>query len=297
VRWVGLPEALGRRVHEQTAYPLRGQHQSTPCEGCHSEKLPLAKRYKRLDFDACKDCHRDVHQGQFNDRQAGRCESCHSVAGFAPAAFDVEEHATTKFLLEGSHEAAPCGSCHGGKRPRLDWQVPKQACADCHENPHGARFEREMSAGGCAQCHDIVAWDVPKIAHDTWPLTGKHRGLQCIQCHAATEADQRAGAGPSYALAPRECEGCHEDVHLGQFRLSEPQKGCADCHTSRSFALPGFDHLARTGYALDGKHEGVRCAQCHVRTELSSGQATSLWRLPYSECRDCHKNPHVEGQP
>lgn len=293
VRWLGLPEALGRRVHQQTQYPLAGQHERTPCESCHSPKLPLARRYRQLEFDDCKDCHRDVHKGQFKDREGGRCESCHTLSGFAPATFDGEDHARTEFALEGGHRAAPCASCHTGPAPRLDWQLQKQACADCHENPHGSRFAREMQNGGCGTCHDIVAWDVPKIAHETWPLTGKHRGLDCNQCHDATEADQTAGAGPSYRLAPRECEGCHADVHLGQFQLSEPERGCAACHTAQTFKLPGYDHEQGTGYALDGKHAELRCAQCHPTATLADGQSTPLWRLPYDDCKDCHADPHA----
>jgi hypothetical protein len=295
VRWLGLPEALGRRVHKDTNYPLTGQHKQTPCESCHSEKLPVAKRYRQLEFDDCKDCHRDVHQGQFADRDDGKCESCHSLSGFTPTSFGFEEHQTSEFPLSGAHDAAPCGTCHTGKAPRLDWQLKQRACAECHDNPHGTRFEREMQAEGCAGCHSAVAWDVPKIEHDTWPLQGRHESVRCDQCHAATEADQKAGAGPSYKLAPRECEGCHTDVHLGQFRLSEPKKTCGDCHDARSFKLPDFDHQESTGYALDGKHGKVGCPACHAPTQLADGQSTPLWRLPYEECRDCHKNPHVEG--
>lgn len=296
VRWLGLPEALGRRVHRQTRYPLVGGHQRTPCKSCHSEKLPRAQRYRDLDFDACMDCHKDVHRGQFSERSGGACESCHDVQAFAPASFGAEEHATTELALVGSHEAAPCQSCHTGKAPRLDWQLDKQTCADCHKNPHGDRFEREMAADGCATCHGTVAWDLPKIEHDSWPLLGKHASARCDECHTATEADQRAGAGPSYKLAPRECEGCHTDVHLGQFRLSEPEKECGACHDAQSFQLPDFDHVRGTGYALEGKHAKLACAACHVPTQLTDGRTTPLWRLPYDECKDCHQDPHVEAK-
>jgi hypothetical protein len=296
IRWLGLPDALGRRVHDKTAYPLEGKHETTECDACHSPKLPRPKRYRQLVFGRCADCHKDVHKGQFDDRQAGECATCHSLAGFAPTRFGVELHATSRFALDGGHEAAPCASCHTGKSPRVDWQVPRQACADCHENPHGTQFEREMQAGGCKSCHNVVAWDIPNIAHETWPLTGAHQKVRCDQCHTPTEADRRAGAGVSYRDAPRECEGCHDDLHLGQFRLSEPRKDCQDCHQTQSFKLPNYDHLTATGYALTGKHAKVRCAACHVRTEIAGGESTALWRLPYDDCKDCHKDPHSEGE-
>jgi len=118
--------------------------------------------------------------------------------------------------------------------------------------------------------------------------------VRCDQCHTPTEADRLAGNGPSYREAPRECEGCHADVHLGQFQLSDPERPCASCHDAARFELPRFDHEKSAGYALAGKHAQVPCSACHPTSELSDGQVTRLWRLPYSECRDCHEDPHVE---
>lgn len=292
IRWLGLPEALGRRVHDKTSYPLEGKHRSTDCASCHLPALPRAKRYRQLSFERCQDCHKDVHEGQFADRNDGACEACHGLAGFTPTAFGVELHKTSRFALSGGHEATPCAGCHTGKRPRLDWQIKKQACADCHENPHGAQFSAEMERGGCGVCHDALAWDVPNVAHDTWPLTGAHQKVRCEQCHSVSEADKRAGSGVSYRDAPRECEGCHEDVHLGQFRLSEPAKACQACHATASFKLPGYEHERATGYALVGKHDKLACAKCHLQSELANGESTKLWRLPYADCKDCHRSPH-----
>lgn len=293
IRWLGLPDALGRRVHDKTSYPLEGKHEATACEACHSPELPRAKRYRQLSFGRCNDCHRDVHEGQFKDRDRGECSACHSVEGFAPTTFGVELHAGTRFALTGGHEAAPCASCHTGKAPRLSWQVQRQSCADCHDNPHGDQFAEQMSAGGCGSCHQVAAWDLLKIAHDTWPLLGAHQQARCEECHTPTEADRRAGAGVSYQDAPRECEGCHEDIHLGQFRLSEPQKTCEACHDAERFELPRFDHDAATGYALTGKHARTACGACHLRTQLQGGESTVLWRLPYDDCKDCHGDPHA----
>jgi hypothetical protein len=294
IRWLGLPDAVGRGVHDKTQYPLEGRHATLACPTCHSPALPPARRFRKLAFGACSDCHTDAHRGEFRDRERGACEPCHGVAGFSPTRFGVEAHATTHFALGGAHESAPCGSCHTGPSPRLDWQQPKRACAECHDNPHGARFEAEMQAEGCASCHSVVAWDMPKFAHDSWPLTGKHQSVRCDQCHTPSEADRLAGNGDSYRQAPRECEGCHADVHLGQFQLSDPVKPCDACHDTTGFRLPQFDHEQRTGYPLAGKHARVQCGACHPMSALTDGRVTALWRLPYAECRDCHKNPHVE---
>ncbi len=301
IRWLGLPDSIGRRAHSRTAYPLEGRHEKVACGSCHDKSLPTQKRFRELDFDGCADCHSDPHQGQFQDRQAGECGPCHDTQGFAPTLFGVDLHATTEFSLEGGHEAAPCGSCHTETaipraRGRLGWQIAERACASCHENPHGDQFTTEMAQGGCGHCHTTAAWDVPNIAHDTWPLTGAHQKARCDQCHTPTEEDRRAGTGVSYREAPRECEGCHVDVHFGQFRLSEPVLLCQQCHTTRTFAVESFAHEERTGFPLVGKHAQVDCKQCHTEQVLSDGRKTNLWRLPYNDCRDCHKNPHTEGE-
>ncbi len=296
IRWLGLPDSLGLEVHDKTRYTLTGKHVSTRCDACHSPKLPSKRRFRQLAFDDCLDCHQDSHEGQFSDRDNGACEPCHTTAGFSPTSFGVEAHQTSRFELTGAHEAAPCGTCHKSPPPRLDWQVPKSACADCHENPHGTRFAAEMKQDGCATCHSSVAWDMPHVAHETWPLTGKHASVRCDQCHTPTAADRQAGHGESYKDAPRECEACHDDVHLGQFRLSDPVTSCEGCHATATFKIPNFDHPARTGYALIGQHQRVACAACHLPTELRDGRRTTLWRLPYDECRDCHKNPHVDAR-
>ncbi|HKO92580.1 MAG TPA: hypothetical protein VJU61_15600, partial [Polyangiaceae bacterium] len=78
-------------------------------------------------------------------------------------------------------------------------------------------------------------------------------------------------------------------------------RGCADCHSDRAFQLPDYAHEQATGYALDGKHAELRCEQCHPKATLSDGQSTTLWRLPYDDCKDCHADPHAsprqEGAP
>lgn len=285
VRWLGLPERVGRRAHAKTSYPLVGQHQKLDCAVCHDKRLPVATRYRGLDFDGCADCHEDVHKGQFETREEGECSQCHTEQGFAPTTFGVAEHASTGFSLTGGHDAAPCGSCHTGPPPRLDWQVEQASCASCHDNPHGQQFAAEMAQGGCASCHTSAAWDVPNIAHETWPLTGAHAAARCEQCHTQ-----------NYQDAPRECEGCHEDLHRGQFRFTEPVRGCEDCHTSQSFKVTDFNHESQASYALLGKHAEAECSKCHREQELSDGQLSPLWRLPYSECRDCHGDPHKEGE-
>lgn len=290
IRWLGLPEATGRDNHAKTRYPLAGKHAQVECESCHPKSMPAARRFKNLAFAACAACHRDPHAGEFKARSAGECAQCHTVAGFTPTTFGVIAHATTTFALEGKHVATPCGACHTAPRPRKDLRVGKQACADCHANPHGTQFAKEMQQGGCASCHTPIDWHQSKIDHSIWPLVGAHANTPCAACHG-----EKKGAAPAaYRGVPRTCEGCHDDVHAGQFTQTPPAKACTACHAHDTFAIAkAFDHRT-TGYPLDGKHEPVACAKCHPTTALRDGSQAVRWRLGYRQCRDCHANPHTE---
>ncbi len=294
IRWLGLPAKVGLDAHDKTPFPLKGKHLSVKCKQCHSPNLPPKKRFRELAFARCSDCHDDQHNGEFDTRDNGECGRCHTDAGFQPSRFGVELHATTKFALVGRHQAVPCGTCHENlkKKHRLDWRQKKQECASCHENPHGDQFKREMKQGGCAHCHSPLDWDLPNIEHETWPLTGAHAKARCDQCHTPTPEDRKLGRGVSYKRAPRDCEGCHQDLHAGQFRLSKPVRGCGDCHTTWKFKIAAFDHKKKTGYALEGKHARAECVACHADQVLENGETAALYRLPYSSCRDCHADPH-----
>ncbi len=294
IQWLGLPRAIGLATHAHTDYPLAGKHESVNCAGCHKPEVPRDARFRKLAFARCADCHQDQHKGEFARRSGGECAPCHATAGFYPTSFSVAIHASTSFPLVGKHGAAPCLSCHKAARPRMDLHIAAQACVDCHENPHGTQFGKEMAQGGCAHCHEATGWKLPKIDHSTWPLTGAHATAECDSCHHASAADRQKGSGASYRGVPRACTGCHEDVHLGQFRLSQPVLECDRCHSTRAFKIPDFDHAAIAHYALTGAHAKVECARCHAAANVPGEKPTSRWRLPPSatECSFCHANPH-----
>jgi hypothetical protein len=298
VLWLGMARKVGLSAHAKTAYPLLGKHDEVPCAGCHRPALPRNARYRELAFKRCNDCHADAHAGRFQPRDNGECRACHSESGFRPALFGVALHATTPFPLAGHHVAVACSKCHQ-KEPtqgrRLDWTLSKTACADCHENPHGNQFAKEMQQSGCATCHTPMDWDIPKIDHSIWPLTGAHASTPCAACHSATEQDRKAGSGPSYRLAPRACDGCHDDVHRGQFRLQDPKKSCELCHSTAAFEIRDFPHERLTGYLLEGRHQTLACSKCHLTEPAKSGDPVVRYRLGYRRCRDCHADPHKEA--
>lgn len=292
IKWVGLPASTGRDNHGKTRYPLEGKHTGIECVACHPASKPAAARFKNLRFGTCASCHPDKHQGEFASRNNGECAQCHVLAGFTPTTFGATQHATTKLPLDGKHAATPCSGCHPGSRPRLSFVVAKQACADCHANPHGDQFATEMGRGGCATCHSSVDWHQAKVDHTSWPLVGSHARTACAACHG----EQKKGAEPAaYRGVPRTCEGCHDDIHAGQFRQTQPTKDCKTCHDTEAFTIAStFDHQ-KTRYPLEGKHKPLACAKCHMTETLRNGVQAVRWRLGYTQCKDCHASPHREG--
>lgn len=286
IKWLGLPESIGRASHEKTKYPLDGKHRDTACAACHVPSRPENARFRKVAFNRCTACHADKHEGEFGKDD---CATCHSVNGFSPTTFGVAQHVQTGYTLDGKHAATPCSGCHPGTRPRTSWKQPKQQCDQCHENPHGTQFENEMKVDGCAHCHTPYSWTQAKIDHSTFPLTGAHARATCVGCHGNVAQGAEAGA---FRGVPRDCEGCHEDVHAGQFRTGDqPAKACATCHTTEQWKIERFDHT-KTRYPLEGAHEKLACAKCHPTEELHDGTQAVRYRLGYFACRDCHADPH-----
>jgi hypothetical protein len=296
VRWLGLPDSLGYRVHHLTDFPLAGKHASVACEGCHAEAKPPAERYRGVAHARCADCHADPHRGELKEHHEGECGACHVPHGFSPATFGLVQHQSTRFPLDGKHLAAPCAACHGAERPRLSFHAAGSDCQSCHPNPHGERVAQELRQGGCAHCHATAGWSFPRFDHSIWPLEGAHREASCDRCHMP-EGHGR-GRDPArvdfarFGGAPRECSGCHDDPHAGQFAASAPVRACDHCHDATTFRLYNFPHHALTRFALTGAHENAPCGDCHRVETLHNGTSAVRYRLGYTRCADCHANPH-----
>ena len=296
IRWLGLPDSLGYRVHRLTAFPLVGKHETVACESCHSEARPPAERYRAVAHERCADCHQDPHEGELKDHNDGECGGCHVPHGFSPSTFGLVQHQRTSFALNGKHLAAPCASCHGKQRPRLAFHLEGSDCQSCHENPHGDRVDRELQLGGCAYCHATAGWSFPRIDHSSWPLEGAHREVSCDRCHAAQpEAHKHDAAQIDFARfgdAPRDCAGCHDDPHAAQFTASEPVRTCDACHDATTFRLYNFAHDALTQFPLTGAHKNSQCGDCHRVETLRNDTSAVRYRLGYTQCSDCHADPH-----
>jgi hypothetical protein len=216
--------------HATARYRLEGKHEKTACARCHGEattgadgkRVPVDFRLKK--FERCADCHEDAHGNQFVRRKdKGACESCHRVEGFLPPKYSVADHEKARFVLTGGHEAVPCNRCHpadrikAGSTRQFVWGED-QKCEACHKDPHGGQFPASLYAG-CVACHAPNGWKDLVFEHGRtkFPLTGKHVGVACAECHKEfmTVRNEKVRR---FTGAPMRCVDCHPEKDSPEFR-------------------------------------------------------------------------------
>jgi hypothetical protein len=292
--------ASERDFHEKTRYPLRGLHATVPCVSCHGPFPGRPAKFKNMAFQKCRDCHIDAHSGQLKDPT---CERCHTVDGFKPARFEVEDHAKTSYPLDGGHAAVACAQCHPQDAKKIAPPAKRRVgppeqrlaairlklgrgerCESCHADPHGGQFRDVRD--GCKHCHVVESFAKSTFNHDEsrFKLTGKHVGAACAGCHRA-----RAGELLRYKPLDVACASCHADVHLGQFTPA----ACERCHGTDGFEKTSFNHNDRrcTDYPLEGKHAKVKCAGCHTKVAVGDKQVVR-YRPLKRDCEECHTDFH-----
>ncbi len=288
--------------HSTTRYPLRGKHRNVACEGCHKPGEPLTG----VAFQQCGDCHRNYHQGQFSAAYARKaCDECHSVEGFSPAQFTIQQHDRTDFQLEGAHLAIPCIACHEKIHNRdgsetVRFQFGTNTCSECHRDVHKGIAGKYLTASGCQACHTASGWREMDYDHSKtdFPLEGRHRSATCRKCHLPEDSPY-APERLKFAGISSRCEDCHQDAHLGQFAQQtsgEPDvTRCSRCHTPKDWLAEKFDHNRDAAFKLEGAHRYVKCSGCHPDFEKRGKRYTRFKPLD-SACSSCHKNIQSEKE-
>ena len=243
------------------------------CQKCH----------KRFDKEAqntlCKDCHKDINidiaqkRGFHGKMKSGKsCFECHTEhKGRGADIVNLDEknfkHSQTEFMLKGGHlnDKVACKDCH---KPRVKFRDAPTTCIGCHKKDD----KHKGSLGDkCLDCHVEKDWKDVKFDHNKsdFPLRGAHAEskVQCKDCHKDNMLKE----------TPKDCYSCHkkDDEHKGVFG----QK-CADCHIDKAWKETTFNHTKDAHFALNGRHDVVKCSSCHK----SAGQ-----KLPQS-CIGCHRN-------
>jgi hypothetical protein len=285
--------------HSKTPFPLLGKHLDVSCVTCHvggDFKSPIP-------HTACADCHKpDPHEGQFLKRSdGGRCESCHTDQGWSPSTFSAIDHAKTGFPLVSPHKAVKCESCHVPAGNETKFKMKFTQCVDCHADEHAGQFAGSPWRNHCEQCHTGVTfkksnYTVAKHQNSSFPLTGGHLAVACIECHKPPTA---IATGTLYHFSDLSCTTCHADVHSGQFAnrmkglgSSDKPAGCEACHSTKEWKdLTKFDH-AQTRFPLTGSHRAVACSDCHKPPNMEMNLIHVQFTKAPVNCIDCHENPH-----
>lgn len=265
------------------------------CTNCHvlGEKVTNEK---------CLNCHKEIKKlinkkegfHSSNDVSGKKCASCHSEHNgrkFQIIRFDKDkfDHGKTGFTLTGKHNEQDCEKCHQKKfisntelktRQNTYLGLPKN-CVGCHED-----FHQKTLGTVCENCHNTetfkkaIFFDHNKTK---FRLTGSHTTTDCIKCHVKTVRNGKDFQ--EFKLTSfKYCSSCHKDVHKGRFG-----NNCQRCHNTtnfKNFSNTSFDH-DKTAFPLAGKHQNVKCADCHGEN-LASHPA-------HNQCIDCHKDYH-KGQ-
>ena len=281
--------------HAKTPFPLKGKHAAVNCEQCHLPGRPL----KIQKYDRCIDCHRDYHAGQFTRADdIANCEKCHTENGFTPSTFTIRQHNELDFHLEGSHMAVPCIACHkksntGTPSESMQFRFASTNCITCHPDPHSGQVAKYTDLAGCQACHSVASWRQISFDHNQtkFPLVGKHQSTTCANCHV-TEDSTSEQKHYAFLNVSTDCQSCHQDTHLGQFREKQKKNGqnytnCARCHTPANWIAEKFDHNRDASFKLQGAHEFVDCNKCHVELTLK-GHSFRLYKPLRSDCKFCH---------
>jgi Class III cytochrome C family. len=283
--------------HSKTHFALQGKHMDVPCVSCHKGgdfKTPIP-------HDACANCHKDEHQGQFAKRSdGGRCESCHTVQGWSPSSFTAADHAKTGFPLTFPHVAVKCVSCHVPAGKETKFKIKFAQCVDCHKDAHDGQFASMPWRNRCEQCHNgatfkITSFTLDKHQKSNFPLVGGHMAVACNECHKAPSGTKVI----PFHFANLSCTSCHEDIHKGQFasRMKIPDASgklqeCQACHSTKDWKdLSKFNH-DQTQFPLSGSHRAVACADCHRPPNMELSLIHVQFSSAPKQCSECHENPH-----
>ena len=273
--------------HEKDAkYALRGKHFDAKCDTCHKEPLYTVKLPT-----ACFACHKkDDEQKGHKGGLGEKCEKCHNEKSWKGS--NKFDHDETDYPLTGKHTDTKCEKCHtagivavaGKAREKLS-----KACFSCHKKDdfdpakkaHKGKFGEK-----CESCHTTKEWKDITFHHEwdtDYPLTGKHRGVKCDDCHKGAEVVAKGVARTKLSKA---CYACHkkddEDAKKKSHKGKYGEK-CETCHTTKEWKDITFNHDRDTKYRLLGKHAKATCVGCHLPERHLYQEKTS------AECNACHR--------
>ena len=263
------------------------------CTKCHvlGEKETTSK---------CLECHTEIQtlisqnkgyhaSSEVNGKNCAECHGEHFGRDFNITRFESKnfDHSLSGYVLEGKHAKLDCADCH---KPKVIINKISQKkgetylglgtqCLSCHTDYH-----RGTLSNTCNDCHNMDAFQpAPGFDHaqTTFPLVGRHRSLECKECHEISQINNVRFQKFS-GIEDSNCTSCHVDVHNNKFG-----NNCTRCHNEFSFtqikSLNAFNH-EQTDFPLRGLHQALDCNACH-KTNLTGA-------IKHNLCSDCHSDYH-----
>lgn len=293
--WLGIGTASAGQLGDLISPgPLSRAHATVKggmtCTQCHEAG-------RRVTTPKCLTCHAPIAQRIAAKTGVHRavtdCVSCHVEHVGTDADlrhFDTRRFnhaAETRFPLDGQHArvATTCVACHKTR----SFLTAQSTCVSCHADPHKGSLGTT-----CTTCHSTAApFKAARTSFDhagtRFPLTGRHRDLDCAKCHATATFASKGFAS---------CTACHQDPHQKKFGAT-----CTSCHGTAGWTTRSVDH-AKTDFPLKGAHLQVPCAQCHpsgemtraIRADTCASCHVDVHRGAFKEdCRSCHSEAGFAG--
>ncbi len=289
------------------------------CERCHAHVGAV---------DGCTSCHAEIaaqlssgtgwHGSLAAERplDCGGCHGEHWGADFplvhehswGEGSASANAHRHLDFKLTGAHQPLDCARCHVAMLPdgtadrlaiastRRTYLGLTQACASCHDDPHG-----DAMSNDCGACHGQESFK-PAAAFEHaqhFPLLGAHAQVSCAKCHpsavvpAATVIDAtmvRSAPLDFAVVRGTTCEQCHATPHRAL-----PAGRCTTCHDASDLVFAAasarvtVDEHAKLGFALTPPHADRECRACH---DPAVPFAKRFPGRASSDCTTCHESPH-----
>ncbi len=183
---------------------------------------------------------------------------------------------------------------HGRALPVAQMPGPDRGIRERRCRVDGPGRPREVGGRtSCARCHTETSFrDFPKgFDHAGWTgfaLEGAHGTVGCTACHAPLRKPDAQGRTWGRAKGNR-CADCHDDPHVGQFRVSGITD-CQRCHRSAmSFSDLTFRHDIDSRFRLGQAHAKLACATCHTPMRFGDREVVRYRPIPH-QCSDCHES-------
>jgi hypothetical protein len=255
--------------HEQTAFPLLGQHFNIECVECHQNAT-----FTNASVE-CISCHAEpeIHNGLFSND----CANCHNPDDWSVTLWKGQpfKHSQTKFsltrhMINYANQPMDCQACHFDVSDHTIG-LDLQTCINCHQqaNPLFMLEHQQQFGAECLSCHDGTGRMASFDHNQFFVIDGEHINIACEDCHS----------NQVYRGTPTDCAGCHVEpqIHAGLFGLQ-----CQNCHLTQAW-VPAS--LTGHNFPLDHGEQGlVECETCHPNTYVE-----------YT-CYECHEHEAVNIQ-